>query len=159
MSNGYKDKAIKLRLKYDAEVELLNDKWFGDLQKARGGDPSPEGRMPSSWRGGWMEYLQLVVRIGEEKMAKLQEIANAKTTAAAKPLVQKLSADYLAEAEHYDLLVGNSQPSGPPDSPGESAKKYLSDLLKREAKDRREYVAELNSVPVVEAESGGSKVE
>jgi len=152
MSNEYKDIALKLRLKYDAEVELLNDKWFGDLQKARGGDPSPEGRMPSTWRGGWMEYLQLVVKIGEEKMEKLQEIANAKTTAAAKPLVKKLSDDYSAEAKHYDILVTESQPSGPPDSPGESAKKYLSELLKREAKDRREYVLELNAVPVVEAE-------
>ena len=148
MSNKYSIKARKLSEKYDVENELLIKRWFAELQNARNGDGSTEGKMPAGWRTGWKKYLRDVEAISLEKRKKLVKIADAKTDAAADILVKKLNDDYIAEVDHYDLLVVSSKPSGPPGTPGELARKRLSNLLELEAADRREYFKELNGFPM-----------
>jgi len=136
MSNRYKDKAHKLRDKYFAEVRLLRESWRDDLDAARAG--SLEANLPEDWRKGWIEYLNLVIAIGEEKAAQLDAIGNAPTDKAAKVLVNTLNAYYEAEITHYKSLESQSRKHESP------AIRHLAGLLQREADDREEYVKELN---------------
>jgi len=137
MSNKYTDKAHKLRDKYVAEVGLLRESWRDDLAAARAG--SLEANLPEDWRNGWIEYLNLVIAIGEEKKAQLDAIGNAPTDKDAEILVRKLNAYYAAEIAHYKSLETQSLKHESP------AIRHLAGLLKREADDRQEYVEELNA--------------
>lgn len=134
MANTYTDKASELSKNYTNENRLLKQ-WSDEL-----GDASnpPESDLPASWRDGWIEYLLLVIDIGKEKIAKLDAIAAA-TQAGADDLVKELNADYAVEIVHYKFLAAQChQPASP-------AIQNLSNLLNREAIDRKEYFTELNT--------------
>ena len=137
MSIDYRKNAQELRIKYEAENIFLDAKWRGDLDRAADGDGSKEGDMPADWRDGWIDYLDLVVSIGSEKIAQLKTIEAAPDNKSAKKLVEKLQAAYEVEKAHYQCLANQSRAQGDPSIVN------LAGLLDQEATDRQQYSGEL----------------